>query len=103
MQFLKLATLMQGGVRSKNYKRYNLSRVPTLQQRPQVKGIVSRISNTSPKKPNSAVRIVAKVNLTNFTQNISKRFLRVWFSPYHPKADTTADSVSVNMYFFFIV
>jgi small subunit ribosomal protein S12 len=63
--FLFLATLTQGGLRSKYYQRFNLSRVPALQQRPQVKGIVSRVTNMSPKKPNSAVRIVAKVNLTN--------------------------------------
>ena len=64
-----MATLAQDGVRSKNYKKYfnkfNLSRVPALQKRPQVKGIVNKITNMSPKKPNSAVRIVAKVNLTN--------------------------------------
>lgn len=42
-----------------------LSRVPALQKRPQVKGIVSKIANMSPKKPNSVVRIVAKVKLTN--------------------------------------
>jgi len=34
-------------------------------KRPQVKGVVSKISNMSPKKPNSAVRIVAKVRLTS--------------------------------------
>ncbi len=64
-----MATLKQGHMRKKNYKKhynkFNLSRVPALQKRPQVKGIVSKISNMSPKKPNSAVRIVAKVKLTN--------------------------------------
>jgi small subunit ribosomal protein S12 len=64
-----MATLVQGARRSHDYKKYykkfNLSRVPALQKRPQVKGIVRKISNMSPKKPNSAVRIVAKVNLTN--------------------------------------
>lgn len=56
-------------MRTKNYKRhynkFNTSRVPALQQRPQVKGIVTRVTNMSPKKPNSAVRMVAKVKLTN--------------------------------------
>jgi len=64
-----MATLIQSGQRSKFYKKYfnrkNLSRVPALQKRPQIKGIVNKITNMSPKKPNSAVRIVAKVNLTN--------------------------------------
>ena len=50
-----MATLTQGAFRSKYYKRFNLSRVPALQQRPQVKGIVSRVTNMSPKKPNSAL------------------------------------------------
>lgn len=64
-----MATLKQGADRAKYYKRYsnkfNASRVPRLQKRPQVKGVVSKISNMSPKKPNSAVRIVAKVRLTS--------------------------------------
>jgi len=49
----------------KNITISSISRVPSLQKCPQVKGIVSKISNMSPKKPNSAVRIVAKVKLTN--------------------------------------
>lgn len=63
--YVYMATLVQGAYRSTYYKKTNLSRVPALQQRPQVKGIVTKIANMSPKKPNSAVRIVAKVNLTN--------------------------------------
>lgn len=42
------------------------SRTPALQQRPQVKGLVTRVITTSPKKPNSASRHAAKVKLTNF-------------------------------------
>ena len=34
-------------------------------QCPQVKGIVNKVTTMSPKKPNSAVRHVAKVTLTN--------------------------------------
>lgn len=53
-----------------NYKLYknkkkNFSRTPALQKRPQVKGTVSKVVTTSPKKPNSASRHVAKVKLTN--------------------------------------
>jgi len=44
----------------------HFSRTPALQQRPQVKGLVTRVVTTSPKKPNSASRHVAKVKLTNF-------------------------------------
>ena len=39
--------------------------MPALQKRPQVKGIVSKIANMSPKKPNSALRKVARVRLSN--------------------------------------
>ena len=41
------------------------SRTPILKQSPQVKGIVTRVVTMSPKKPNSAIRHVAKVDLTN--------------------------------------
>lgn len=68
-KYFELATLQQDAVRRKKYKRhfnkFNTSRVPALQKRPQVKGIVTKVASMSPKKPNSAVRIVAKVKLTN--------------------------------------
>lgn len=60
-----LATLKQAAVRIKNYSRRFTSRTPALQKRPQVKGIVTKVTTMSPKKPNSAVRHVAKVALTN--------------------------------------
>jgi small subunit ribosomal protein S12 len=41
------------------------SRTPILKSCSQVKGIVTRVVTMSPKKPNSAVRHVAKVDLTN--------------------------------------
>lgn len=41
------------------------SRTPILKKCPQVKGIVTRVVTMSPKKPNSAIRHVAKVDLTN--------------------------------------
>jgi len=47
------------GYRNKN------SRTPILKKCPQVKGIVTRVVTMSPKKPNSAIRHVAKVDLTN--------------------------------------
>lgn len=47
------------------YKNPTLSRTPILKRCPQVKGIVTRIVTMSPKKPNSAIRHVAKVDLTN--------------------------------------
>ena len=40
-------------------------KVPALQQRPQKRGVCTRVYTTTPKKPNSALRKVAKVRLTN--------------------------------------
>ena len=60
-----LSTFKQASFRSKIYKRSNFSRTPALNSRPQIKGIVSRVVTMSPKKPNSAVRHVAKVALTS--------------------------------------
>ena len=47
------------------YLKPSLSRTSILKRCPQVKGIVTRVVTMSPKKPNSAIRHVAKVDLTN--------------------------------------
>jgi small subunit ribosomal protein S12 len=60
-----LASLKQSSIRNKTYKIINFSRTPALTKRPQIKGIVSKVTTMSPKKPNSASRHVAKVKLTN--------------------------------------
>jgi small subunit ribosomal protein S12 len=41
------------------------SKVPALQNGPQKRGVCTRVYTTTPKKPNSALRKVAKVRLTN--------------------------------------
>ena len=41
------------------------SKVPAMQQSPQKRGVCTRVYTTTPKKPNSALRKVAKVRLTN--------------------------------------
>ena len=60
-----MSTLTHSCLRNKKYKLTGFSRTPALQKRPQVKGIVTRVTTMSPKKPNSAVRHIAKVALTN--------------------------------------
>ena len=60
-----LATLTHSCFRTKNYPQIGFSRTPALQNRPQVKGIVTKVTTMSPKKPNSATRHVAKITLTN--------------------------------------
>jgi small subunit ribosomal protein S12 len=41
------------------------NKVPALQQCPQKRGVCTRVYTTTPKKPNSALRKVARVRLTN--------------------------------------
>ena len=41
------------------------SKVPALKQSPQKRGVCTRVYITTPKKPNSALRKVARVRLTN--------------------------------------
>ena len=60
-----MATLQQSALRKKVYPLRPFSRTPALSKRPQVKGIVTKVTTMSPKKPNSAVRHVAKVALTS--------------------------------------
>ncbi len=41
------------------------NKVPALEGCPQKRGVCTRVSTTSPKKPNSALRKIARVRLTN--------------------------------------
>ena len=41
------------------------NKVPAMQQNPQKRGVCTRVYTTTPKKPNSALRKVAKVRLTS--------------------------------------
>ena len=47
------------------------NKVPALEANPQKRGVCTRVYTTSPKKPNSALRKVAKVRLTNGREVIS--------------------------------
>ena len=47
------------------------SNVPALNASPQKRGVCTRVYTTTPKKPNSALRKVAKVRLTNGYEVIS--------------------------------
>ena len=47
------------------------NKVPALQACPQKRGVCTRVYTTTPKKPNSALRKVAKVRLTNGFEVIS--------------------------------
>ncbi len=41
------------------------NKVPAMQQNPQKRGVCTRVYTTTPKKPNSALRKVCRVRLTN--------------------------------------
>jgi small subunit ribosomal protein S12 len=43
----------------------NRTKSPALQESPQRRGVCTRVYTTTPKKPNSALRKVARVRLTN--------------------------------------
>ena len=47
------------------------NKVPALQSCPQKRGVCTRVYTTTPKKPNSALRKVAKVRLTNGYEVVS--------------------------------
>ena len=51
--------------RKKRKKRKKLNKVPALEKCPQKKGICTKVVLRTPKKPNSALRKLVKVRLTN--------------------------------------
>ena len=52
-------------VRKSRSRRVKKSNVPALASCPQKRGVCTRVYTTTPKKPNSALRKVARVRLTN--------------------------------------
>ena len=52
-------------VRKGRKKTISRNKVPALKSSPQKKGICTRVYTTTPKKPNSALRKVARIKLTN--------------------------------------
>ena len=52
-------------VRKPRKRKRTKSNVPALEKQPQKRGVCLRVYTTTPKKPNSALRKVARVRLTN--------------------------------------
>jgi len=52
-------------VRSARRPQVARNKVPALEESPQKRGVCTRVYTTTPKKPNSALRKVARVRLTN--------------------------------------
>ena len=59
-----MATISQL-VRKPRKRRQSKSMVPALQASPQKRGVCTRVYTTTPRKPNSALRKVCRVRLTN--------------------------------------
>ena len=55
-------------VRNQRKKKIAKSNVPALDSCPQKRGVCTRVYTTTPKKPNSALRKVARVRLTNHAE-----------------------------------
>jgi small subunit ribosomal protein S12 len=52
-------------IRKSRKDKRKINKVPALQACPQRRGVCTRVYTTTPKKPNSALRKVARVRLTN--------------------------------------
>ena len=52
-------------LRKKRIKQLNRNKVPALQKQPLKRGVCVKVYTTTPKKPNSALRKVARVRLSN--------------------------------------
>lgn len=61
----RISQLVRSSCRTKRQARRRKSKVPHLKQCPQRRGVCTRVYTTTPKKPNSALRKVARVRLTS--------------------------------------
>ena len=52
-------------LKKKRVKQLNRNKVPALEKQPLKRGVCVKVYTTTPKKPNSALRKVARVRLTN--------------------------------------
>lgn len=52
-------------IRKSRQPKVNRNKVPALEACPQRRGVCTRVFTTAPKKPNSALRKVARIRLTN--------------------------------------
>ena len=52
-------------IRNGRKKPLNKTKVPAMESCPQKRGVCTRVYTTTPKKPNSALRKVARIRLTN--------------------------------------
>jgi small subunit ribosomal protein S12 len=60
-----MSTLVQSSFQSARVRRKHYTRTGKLRQSPQLKAVCLKVYTTTPKKPNSAIRKIAKVKLSN--------------------------------------
>lgn len=60
-----MPTINQLCKRNTRKKKLKYNKVPALNNNPQVKGVCMKVFTRTPKKPNSALRKVAKLKLSN--------------------------------------
>ena len=61
----KLMPTINQLLRKKRVKQVSRNKVPALQKQPLKRGVCVKVYTTTPKKPNSALRKVARVRLSN--------------------------------------
>ena len=61
----RISQLVRSSCKSKRRAQRRKSKVPALKSCPQRRGVCTRVYTTTPKKPNSALRKVARVRLTS--------------------------------------
>jgi small subunit ribosomal protein S12 len=61
----RISQLVRTSSSTKRLSQRRKSKVPALKQCPQRRGVCTRVYTTTPKKPNSALRKVARVRLTS--------------------------------------
>jgi len=62
-------------IRNGRKKQVKKTKVPAMESCPQKRGVCTRVYTTTPKKPNSALRKVARIRLTNGFEVTSKPFV----------------------------
>ena len=86
-------------VRKGRVKIEDKSKAPALDSCPQRRGVCVRVYTTTPKKPNSAMRKVARVRLTNgkevnaYIPGVTTWFVVLWMLPVLP--DVARDVLSM--------
>ena len=84
-------------IRSQRMKIEKKTKSPALQSCPQRRGICTRVYTTTPKKPNSAMRKVARVRLTNGNEVNAYICVLLTFKPIESAALESSPTASSRL------